>query len=498
MDIATVLATTTTKTTHMGTTLRYRPPAGGGSRRWYSSEIGSSSVRRPHRPGTNAISFRRARTRMTSDSSSFIVRPHSTVASRRVLWNRTRNGFSYATICTPAVLMGGYLLLVGGNGHSRNLSLPWCQPTACEQATTATTLPLIQPDTDDNKTTQHLLGSWWRQVCRACKMMWRCAKLAITLSPVVMLYPVLWWNQRHMISPDPSMDAQDMLLRSTLDNRHGQYQANPWVSWYFQVCLTCVQSSGAAVIKLMQWAGSRPDMFGYEFCAIFSQLQDHTRPHAWRHTQRILEQSLGPQWQERIQLNPIPIGSGCIGQVYRGIVQQTNSQDEQPQEVAIKVLHPQVHEDIEADLDLMRLLVRIVDQTVPFWTGTPLTWHDLPKIVEDFARLLTVQLDMRTEASNLQRFQDNFADVDHIIFPQVVSQFTPSRDLLVETYHEGKPLLQFARENQQDRNLLSDLCFKAMECVCKMVFLDNFVHGTCTLETRTLYPTNLIPGCCSY
>jgi len=47
-----------------------------------------------------------------------------------------------------------------------------------------------------------------------------------------------------------------------------------WLQW----CVYGVEMSGAAIVKLFQWASSRPDMFGEEFCALFKKLQDEVRP----------------------------------------------------------------------------------------------------------------------------------------------------------------------------------------------------------------------------
>jgi aarF domain-containing kinase len=232
-------------------------------------------------------------------------------------------------------------------------------------------------------------------------------------------------------------------------------------------------------------------------------LQDDTTPHAWKHTHRAMRLAYGDEWQSRIQLHEI-IGSGCIGQVYRGqVVQQlggpppplTNtskntdyealvsaSQQQQQQQVAVKVLHPNVEQDIDADLDLMRFAVRAI-QWFPFAQG--LKWLDLEGIVEEFAVLLKEQLDLRNEAVNLQRFHQNFDSTTsksrsnkvNVIFPHLVHGFAPSRDVLVETFCDGIPVLEFARQHKEDREMLSSMCRTAILAVCKMIFLDNFMHG---------------------
>jgi len=134
--------------------------------------------------------------------------------------------------------------------------------------------------------------------------------------------------------------------------------------WYLKLCLRCVESSGAAVIKLMQWASSRPDMFGERFCEVFGALQDSTTPHVWRHTENTLRKAYGEEWRDRIRLGKI-LGSGCIGQVYAGTV---THQDGTEQDVAVKVMHPGVKTNIDADLDLLAALAHVAERA-PFGIG---------------------------------------------------------------------------------------------------------------------------------
>jgi len=167
-----------------------------------------------------------------------------------------------------------------------------------------------------------------------------------------------------------------------------------------------------------------------------------------------------------------------ISQVYRGDVL---SESGEKQQVAVKVLHPNVEEDIDADLDLMRVAVRAA-KYMPFDIFANLKWLNMEGVVEEFAALLKLQLDLRTEASNLERFNENFKDEEGVVFPTLVKGFEPTRHVLVETFCNGIPVLQWARENRDDRELLTNMCRKAIEVVCKQIFLDNFMHGTSVIN----------------
>ena len=315
--------------------------------------------------------------------------------------------------------------------------------TKCEQVAVTTPVALV------------VRRSFLEDLHRVWRMFYRLLRLSITLAPIWCFFPLFW-----LVKPDTvDVDTHELVLDEDESKR------NPLLAWYYRLCLGCVERSGAAVIKLMQWAGSRPDLFGHDFCAVFGKLQDDTTPHSLAHTEKQLRKAFGTDWKDRIEVGEI-LGSGCIGQVYRG---KTPDGD-----VAVKVLHPNVDGDIEADLDLMRASVRVAEH-LPFLDG--LRWLDLPGVVEEFATLLRSQLDLRNEAKNLERFNVNFRDSTSIVFPKLIEGFAPTRDVLVETFCDGEPILKFAKANRDNQEALSKLCFDGIEAVCQMIFLDNFMHG---------------------
>jgi len=264
-------------------------------------------------------------------------------------------------------------------------------PTRCEHAIVS------YPTRNYRKEEEERLRSArrsWREIGRTLRRAWRMlirfVKLSFTLAPVTLFYPVLLLTGSTPLGD--GSDAHQVVLAQNDDERVGGL-----LGWYLRTCLTCVEYSGAAVIKLMQWAGSRPDLFGRDFCSVFSQLQDHTTPHRWAHTNRVMKDAFGENWRDIIDLQEI-VGSGCIGQVYSGEVvvkddldKPGNDSTRRKQKVAVKVLHPSVEDDIDADLDLMRFAVRAV-KYLPFDVFANLKWLNMEGIVEEFASLLKLQL----------------------------------------------------------------------------------------------------------
>jgi hypothetical protein len=163
----------------------------------------------------------------------------------------------------------------------------------------------------------------WTKIKRILRLIRRLIKLTIALTPIAALYPI-----QALLYSNSGDDAQEIVL-SSLEKT--ELPTGP-LGWYFKLCLYSIEWSGAAAIKIMQWAGSRPDLFGPVFCSIFSQLQDDTTPHAWKHTELVLREAYGEDWDNHIQLGKI-LGSGCIAQVYKGVV--TNNSGKK-QEVAVK------------------------------------------------------------------------------------------------------------------------------------------------------------------
>ena len=74
--------------------------------------------------------------------------------------------------------------------------------------------------------------------------------------------------------------------------------------------------------------------------------------HAWHHTTRILAEDLG-ELASWLDLEKVPIGSGCVAQVYRGKLNKSVNQYPTGTEVAIKVQHPGIWYKVCIDFYIM-------------------------------------------------------------------------------------------------------------------------------------------------
>lgn len=252
--------------------------------------------------------------------------------------------------------------------------------------------------------------------------------------------------------------------------------SDEWSDWWLRVCLSSTESGGAMIIKLCQWASSRPDIFGDKFCTVFKALQDNTTPHPWKQTRIAMCDCLGDEWESQVRLQAAPIGSGCIAQVYKGEVRRRGGDGEGTQEVAVKVMHPGIRDTIDADLDLLRIVASLA-ASMPFGYGETVKWMNVEGMVEEFGEMLRGQLDLRVEEDNLRRFNVNFADDDDVRFPECVEGFPATADVLFEEFVHGIPVEQWRAQNTDNVKEKNRLCDVGIRTICKMIFYDNFLHG---------------------
>ncbi|XP_030628754.1 uncharacterized aarF domain-containing protein kinase 2 [Chanos chanos] len=330
----------------------------------------------------------------------------------------------------------------------------------------------------------------------------RALVLLLKFSPLLLLYPLSLLSQR-------------------------------WASYWLDALLWVTETSGPTFIKLGQWASTRRDIFSIEFCDRFSRLHVRVRPHAWAHTKQCLRRAFGEDWKQLFVFDSKePVGSGCVAQVYRAKARVSNVEDpvfqrlvnqmekedlleaweipglggalgpllenkEEEREdtkitelhqsvssgeehlipVAIKVLHPGVRRQVQIDL----LLMKVGSQLINCLPG--LKWLSFPEIVGEFEKLMIKQIDLRFEAKNMEKFKENFKDLDYIKFPTPLRPFV-TRTVLVETYEESEPISNYLSA-EVPVEVKQKIARMGVDTLLKMVFLDNFVHGD-------LHPGNIL------
>lgn len=308
-----------------------------------------------------------------------------------------------------------------------------------------------------------------------------------------------------------------------------------WTTYWLDALLWVTETSGPTFIKLGQWASTRRDIFSHEFCDRFSRLHVRVHPHSWNHTKQCLTRAFGEGWRQLFVFDSKePVGSGCVAQVYRAKAQVASVKDPAFQQlvegleqedlleawevpglggtlgylwgsekgeeemsenvdggsaelphaedkglipVAIKVLHPGIRRQVQLDLILMKAGSVLISCLPGF------KWLSLPEVVDEFEKLMMKQIDLRFEARNMEKFKNNFKDLEYVKFPTPLRPFV-TRTVLVETYEESEPISNYLR-SEVSVAVKQRIARMGVDTLLKMVFVDNFVHGD-------LHPGNIL------
>ena len=154
-----------------------------------------------------------------------------------------------------------------------------------------------------------------------------------------------------------------------------------------------------------------------------------------------------------LEIEPYSIGSGCIAQVYRGVVDVAELEKatgrhipeldgRSTQKIAIKVAEKDVDKQIELDLSILRSGAWIMQQIVP-----SLWYLDPTGALEQFEMVLRRQVDLSNEAKALQKFSNNFQPKETGIRFPIVLGYT--KKAIVETYEEGIYINKLVAEEGQ-------------------------------------------------
>eukprot|EP00916_Digyalum_oweni_P017025 GHVL01027907.1.p1 GENE.GHVL01027907.1~~GHVL01027907.1.p1 ORF type:complete len:389 (+),score=51.24 GHVL01027907.1:255-1421(+) len=222
--------------------------------------------------------------------------------------------------------------------------------------------------------------------------------------------------------------------------------------------------NGPCFIKFGQWAATRRDIFPPEFCDNCKRLHAGANVHTMDHTHKMLENDFGIYWKDELEIESEPLGSGCVGQVYKGVLKRSP-----PEVVAVKVLHPKIRQKFKMDIEAMRYLAK-------FLSFGPLRYLSLRESIEVFADLMTQQLDLRVESDSLKQFSINFKNDLYVKFPVPYDGWV-SKNVLVESFEEGEPILEFSKRFKYDTEGLKKISKHGLESYLKMLFRHNFVHA---------------------
>ena len=241
--------------------------------------------------------------------------------------------------------------------------------------------------------------------------------------------------------------------------------------WY-NLLTNSMANSGAAFVKWSQWASTRPDVFPEKLCSVLSKLQANAPIHSYAYTKYLIEKELKtPINLVFNEFNFEPIASGSIAQVYKAKLNNI--------EVAVKVRHPNVKENIELDFIIMKVVARYIE-SIP-----GLEWLHLSDSLTQFSATISSQTSLDVEGKHLVLFNRNFRNWKNTKFPK---PYILTDSVLVESWETGVSVAKYATKNHKNKdyyNIGHFVVTRGEDIYLKMLLQDNLMHAD-------LHPGNIL------
>ncbi len=234
--------------------------------------------------------------------------------------------------------------------------------------------------------------------------------------------------------------------------------------WLLRQAMTAL---GATFIKMGQVMSTRPDLFSPQVIDQLRHLQDRLPAFSFRRARKTIESELGkPLDQIFSELDHRPVAAASVAQVHHGRLLSG-------EEVAVKVLRPNVRRQVERDAAILLFGARVLALSRKIRLSDPVG-H-----LREFVNAIAAQTDLRNEAANYRRFRTNFTGFTDISFPVIYDPLLTERVLVMEFIH-GTKIDQLPAGGDYGR--VNDALRMSM---FKMCFDDGFLHAD-------LHPGNMM------
>jgi predicted unusual protein kinase regulating ubiquinone biosynthesis (AarF/ABC1/UbiB family) len=190
-------------------------------------------------------------------------------------------------------------------------------------------------------------------------------------------------------------------------------------------------------------------------------LQDQVPAASWAEIEPVLIRAHGrPPSETFAELSTTPLAAASLGQVHRGKL--ANGED-----VAVKVLYPNVKEIIAVDLQILALAMKVYKWFVPV--------GGLERVVDQLRDLLERETNFMHEGECLERLRDNMTAETDVRFPTVHWELT-SENVLVMSFMEG---VKISKKDELAKMGLDPerVARRLIELFYKQLFIDRLFHA---------------------
>lgn len=225
-----------------------------------------------------------------------------------------------------------------------------------------------------------------------------------------------------------------------------------------------LEELGPIFVKFGQAVSTRRDLLPRDIADELAKLQDAVPPFPAEQAIAVLNEAYGRPVEEVFKRFDVePFAAASIAQIH-------TAQLPNGTEVIVKVLRPGVLEQIERDLDVLRVLAGLADR---YWEHgkrlRPL------EVVAEYERTIIDELDLLREAANAAHLKRNFEGSDMLYVPEVYWDYCRPEVLVQERIY-GIPIKDMEALRAAGTNIQA-LAENGVEIFFTQVFRHNFFHA---------------------
>lgn len=224
---------------------------------------------------------------------------------------------------------------------------------------------------------------------------------------------------------------------------------------------------GPSFIKLGQLLSTREDIFPPEFIEEMKILQDQAKPVPFSEIREQIEKRLGKKLEEVFQsIQEAPIGMASVGVVYSAVLKNG-------EEVVVKVRRPNIVKTVEVDFDLIYFLITQVEKA-----SEEVRFLGLSRILSDFSKSITYELDFRIESQNSEKLKRNVGKLENqnlFYIPKMYKEYC-FEDVLVMEKLKGTPFNKI-RADRSDIKEIHQKLMKSVHVFVHTLLVDGFFHA---------------------
>ena len=225
-----------------------------------------------------------------------------------------------------------------------------------------------------------------------------------------------------------------------------------------------LEELGPTYVKLGQLLSSRSGFLPISWTSELSKLQDAVPPFPFEDVQCTIEEDFNKPLDELFfEFDPCPMAAASIGQAHHATLLTLEP-------VVVKVRRPDVIKKVEADLDIIREVARLVEARTKWGK-----MFGAVAIVEELGRTLHEEMDYTNEAANADRLRRNMAGMPEVNVPYIYHDLVSNRVLTMERI-EGVKIDNLEAMDQAGVNR-QHLAKVFIQSIFKQSLVDGFFHA---------------------